>query len=216
MSAQTLVLYDSLAVVSGLSAGLVFRLWELIMLQVPLATARIWLQAVSAGVHMSAAATAVSAHTAVQAAWGLSHLSLAVLGSAAATGLQASNGSHVSHAGADATSIRHGVGSSVAAVFAALQWVCVLMARRCSTVLQCLGMAVAAAVPGGKPVANLLCRVHAAVTAALSAVAAAVGCTTSGEWQGSETQGVGSLGLRSVGLRSTFSQAVQLTGLCAA
>jgi len=87
LAGPTVLLFDSLAVVSGLWAGLCFRLWVLLAVQAPTAGCRIWLHAAMSGCCMSAAAAATSTRTALQVAWHLAQLSLMLLQGAAAAGV---------------------------------------------------------------------------------------------------------------------------------
>lgn len=220
VSARTLILYDSLAVVSGLWAGMWMRLWLLFMLQGPLASARIWLAAAKTAVQVSAAATVATTKTAMQAAWALSHLSLVVLGSAAATSASGPSGrpfqsSSAAAVGAPARTT-WGLGlmghpSAGAAVLAMLQWLWMQAARPWFSMWCYLGAAVASSVPGGLAAAKIVSRWRASALTAFAALSAAFSQAL--VWLGS----IQDAGLFSrAGMQATRNKGLQLAGLLAA
>lgn len=191
VSPRTLVLYDSLSVVSGLWAGLWLRLWLLVAVQAPLAGCSIWLAAAKTSAATSVAAAAASTQTCLRVVWYLAHVSLAVLGTASRTASSAdtsaatkpATASQQDKAGRSLGSVL--VSSGAASILFALQFVCVFVQQK--------GAALAAALPGGTPLVQLLMGLSTCVHSAGTALAAGVSSMTlwlSGLWGSVQTDGL--------------------------
>jgi hypothetical protein len=210
MPASLLVVYDSLAVVSGLWAGMWLRVCLLLGLQAPLDGCRMWLHAFSTWVHMSAAAAAASTRTVMQLAWVLGQLSLVILGTASAQHARSAQGdvARKSHQG---WFLQVG-GPAAATALAVLQWVwqqCYLVIARQVGVCWHLASSFLAAVPGGGVLIQHGAVISTYASAVFAALAAAFSSTCAWLQSVRSQTGLFSKG----GMQAMAGQAMQLAML---